>query len=79
MENAFKTISAASALYKRGGKYYRLIAVGQTPNRCWLVAPVLRELLDINVATAVDVYGEEVVELAEGTVPSAMHFFTTNQ
>jgi hypothetical protein len=52
-------------------KYYRLFAHGLTPNRCWLVAPVLRHLVDIDTATGKDVFGDtEITFDYVGTVPS---------
>ena len=45
-------------LYKDAdGKYFRLFATGETPNRCWLINPAMRELLDIDIATGKDIYG----------------------
>lgn len=44
-------------LYKHNGKYYRLFAKGVSPNGCWLTAPVMIELKDIDVSTGNDIYG----------------------
>lgn len=65
-------------LYKHDGRYYRLFAKDITPNRCWLIAPVMKELLDIDVATGLDVYSSEILEFngVTGTV-SASHEFIT--
>ena len=62
-------------LYKSEGKYYRLFARGITPNDCWLIAPVLRELIDIDVATGKDVYGLSQIEFdVTGTVSAYSEF-----
>jgi hypothetical protein len=62
-------------LYKSEGKYYRLFARGITPNNCWLIAPVLRELIDIDVATGEDVYGMSQIEFdVTGTVSAYSEF-----
>jgi hypothetical protein len=57
-------------LYKFEGKFYRLFGKGVTPNGCWIIAPEMRELKDINVATGKDVYGEDVLQFdgVTGTV-----------
>ena len=54
--------------------YFRLFAHSITPNGCWLAAPIMRELKDINVATGNDVYGDCEVEL--DCVPASHHFIT---
>lgn len=56
------------------GKHYRLEARGITPNRCWLIAPTMRELVDIDISTGHDVYGPEVHRLDTGTVPHCYNF-----
>lgn len=62
-------------LYKSEGKYYRLFARGITPNNCWLIAPVMRELIDIDVATGKDVYGVNQIEFdVTGTVSAYSEF-----
>lgn len=45
-------------LWKHGSKHYRLFGRGVTPNGCWLISPLLVELVDIDAATGLDVYGE---------------------
>lgn len=50
-------------LYQSGAGYWRLFAHGVTPNGCWLVAPKLVELVDIDTATGTDVYGTAEVDL----------------
>ena len=47
-------------LYKHQGKYYRLFGTGITPNGCWIINPVMVELLDIDIATGKDIYGERI-------------------
>ena len=54
-------------LYKIENKYYRLFARGTTPNNCWLIAPELRELLDIDVATGKDVFGSHIIPFRDVT------------
>lgn len=49
-------------LWKRNGKYYRLTGMGITPNGCWIIAPTMVELIDIDIATGNDVYGAEMVK-----------------
>ncbi len=62
-------------LYKSQGKYYRLFAKGVTPNDCWLIAPVMRELIDIDVATGKDVFGVSLIEFdVTGTVSAYSEF-----
>jgi hypothetical protein len=58
------------------GVYYRLFASGVTPNGCWLINPVMRELLDIDVASGKDVYGPNTLEFdgVTGTVPGSFGF-----
>lgn len=62
----------ATNLYKddESGKYFRLFATGCTPNFCWLVCPEYRELVDIDVATGKDIYGDAfyIVPDTVGTV-----------
>ena len=59
-------------LYRSGSKYYRLFAHGVTPNSCYLITPVLRQLLDIDTATGNDVYGEETIDLGTGAVVASV-------
>ena len=62
-------------LYMLDGKYYRLFARGVTPNGCWLIAPVLRELENIDIATGKDVYGAGYIEFdVTGTVPAQYEY-----
>ena len=49
-----------SNLYKLNNTYYRLFGIGITPNGCWVIAPKMVELLDIDIATGKDIYGSEV-------------------
>ena len=62
-------------LYRHSGIYYRLFGKGITPNGCWIIAPYLKELKDINVATGNDVYGTAVIEFdVIGTVDSSRSY-----
>ena len=63
-------------LWRKDGKYYRLFAYGVTPNGCWLIAPIMRELLDIGVASGTDVLGDDtlVFDGVTGTVPAHYEF-----
>ena len=63
-------------LYKYEGKYYRLYAKCITPNGCWLVAPCMVELLDIDTATGRDIYGNGRLEFdgITGTVSAPREF-----
>lgn len=64
-------------LYRTGAGYWRLFAAGITPNGCWLMAPKMRELKDIDVASGKDVYGPAEVEFEIcGTVSSGRDFIT---
>ena len=65
-------------LYKYDGKYYRLFARGVTPNGCWLIAPILKELVDIDAGTGADVYGTDCIEFdVTGTVSPCNEFVRT--
>ena len=55
-------------LWKYDGHYFRLFGKGITPNRCCLAGAHMRELLDIDVATGLDVYGGWVHEFERGEV-----------
>jgi hypothetical protein len=48
-------------LFRFEGKYYRLFAKGVTPNMCWLIAPKMVELIDIDIATGNDKYGKNTI------------------
>jgi hypothetical protein len=64
-------------LWRRYGIYYRLYAsqASPTPNGCWLIAPKMVELADIDAATGKDVIGpSEVVFEVCGTVPACYEF-----
>lgn len=65
-------------LYKFGPTYYRLFAHSVSPNGCWLINPVMQELIDIDTATGKDVYGGTKIILDScGTVPGSFDFITT--
>jgi len=53
-------------LYRRGKYYYRLFGKSITPNGCWVIAPEIRELLDIDISTGRDVYGRRTLEICGG-------------
>jgi len=56
-------------LWKYDGHYFRLFGNGMTPNHCWLAAPEMRELVDIDIASGRDIYSNWVQPLDNGTVP----------
>lgn len=65
-------------LYRHGNTYYRLFAHSVSPNMCWLINPVMQELLDIDTASGKDVYGTRKIILETcGTVPSSLEFIRT--
>ena len=53
-------------LWKYDGHYFRLFGKGITPNNAYLAGAHMRELLDIDIATGLDVYGGWVQELELG-------------
>lgn len=55
-------------LWKYDGHYFRLFGKGITPNNAYLAGAHMRELLDIDTATGLDVYGGWVQELELGAV-----------
>lgn len=56
-------------LWQRDNKYYRLTGIGITPNGCWIIAPQLVELADIDTATGTDIYGPDIIRFdVTGTV-----------
>ena len=63
-------------LWKHAGRYYRLHAAGVTPNGCWLSAPAMLEIVDIDAATGEDVEGPGRLEFdgIVGTVPAHCEF-----
>ena len=63
-----------SNLYKENGKYYRLFGYGETPNGCWVISPYYKRLVDIEVWSGKDVYGEEEIEIGNGVVPACTKF-----
>lgn len=70
----YKMEQINSNLYKQDGKYYRLFGYGVTPNGCWVISPFYKHLLDINVESGLDVYGEEEIEIGNGIIPSSTKF-----
>ena len=65
-------------LYKYGEKHFRLFAIGTTPNGCWLIAPILVEVVDIDIPTGKDVYGPAMLAFdgATGTVQVGREFIS---
>ena len=61
-------------LWKNNGHRYRLTARGVTPNSCWLINAVMVELIDIDIATGKDIYGDEHYDLENGTVQAGPQF-----
>lgn len=62
-------------LYRQGNlKYYRLFAKGVTPNGCWLIAPMFRELKDIEAITGEDIYGGEEIQLGTGEIAAGYRY-----
>lgn len=49
-------------LYRRGDKYFRLFGVGVTDNGCWIIAPEMREMIELDIASGKYIYGPEVVK-----------------
>ncbi len=49
-------------LYKKDGKLFRLF--GKSVVNHWILAPVFKELVDINIATGKDIYGKEEIALS---------------
>jgi hypothetical protein len=60
--SSIEIANRARNLYKHNGLYFRLFAKGITPNGCWLVAPYMLQLIDIDAATGEDVYGQNRIE-----------------
>lgn len=64
-------------LYKYNNRYFRLFGKSVTPNGCWIVAPVMKELRDIDVATGKDVFGSIEIKFdVVGTVQAGREFIT---
>ena len=72
MENTLNQFERlGNNLYRTGVGYWRLFAKGITPNGCWLIAPKMILLKDINIATGSDVFDSaELLFDACGTVPA---------
>lgn len=61
--------------WRKDEKSYRLFAYGITPNGCWLISPEMREIVDIDIATGNDIYGEDIIEFEYiGTVPASFQY-----
>ena len=62
-------------LYRLGNKYYRLYGTGITDNGCWVINPIMRELIDINIASGLDIIGTEIkIDNICGTVNAGHEF-----
>jgi len=63
-------------LYKNkiDGRYYQLTSVGVTPNGCWLINPTMREIVDIDIATGVYVYGDKIYYLGTGAIAATVNY-----
>lgn len=71
--NDFKQTGRNS--YFQDGKLYRLFGRGTTPNGCWVICPVMKQVKDIEIATGEDVYGGEIIGLGSiGTVTDRYFF-----
>lgn len=70
--NSFEKI--ANNLYKRDKKYFKLFAHSVTPNGCWLASPFMRELIDIEVDSGTEIFGNVVEFETCGTVPGCNQF-----
>ena len=66
-------------LYFRYGIYYKLHGTGITPNGCWVINPKMVELVDVDVPTGQEVWGQEIVihDIA-GTVPAQREYIRYN-
>lgn len=49
-------------LYQEDGIYYRLFGLGITPNQYWVISPIFVELVDIDIATGKDIYGNKRIK-----------------
>lgn len=67
MENSINDFKQTGRnTYVKNNKLYRLFGRGTTPNGCWVIAPTMQHVADINTATGEDIYSGETIEL--GTV-----------
>lgn len=69
-----KSIQGHENLYKLNGRYFKLFAKGITPNGCWLIQPLYREIIDISGPGGYDVYGLEQYKAETGTIPGHLEF-----
>lgn len=51
-------VKVGRTLYKYNGRHYRLTGLGITPNCCWVIAPIMIEIVDFDVATGLDIRGK---------------------
>lgn len=61
-------------LYIYNKHYYKLFASGVTPNGCWVVNALLREIIDIESESGTDVFGSSMILFGEGEVSSSNEF-----
>lgn len=64
--NDFKQVGKNS--YTTNNKLYRLFGRGTTPNGCWVICPIMKQVEDINITTGEDIYGETIELGSIGTV-----------
>jgi hypothetical protein len=75
MINGFEKVGRT--LYRANRKYYRLYGKGITPNGCWVIAPKLREITDIDAGTGNDIYSGNFITLdVTGTVSASNEYIT---
>ena len=75
MANFYKFKRVGTNLYKAGKKYFRLFGKGITPNGCYIIAPKLKELRDIDVASGNDIWGDLEVNFSViGSVSSGPEY-----
>lgn len=60
-------------LYQENGIYYRLFGYGITPNQCWVISPIFVELVDIDIATGKDIYGNKRIKCDTGAIYKTAH------
>jgi len=77
MKATFNNFSQiARNLYKCGSGYFRLAGHSVTPNGCWISAPKMVQLIDIDAGTGRDVFGDVEFNFETGTVPAGRTFLT---
>ena len=76
--NDFKSVNGITNLYTKGRKYYRLFGDGITPNGCWILNPVFKNLIDIDIATGQDIFSNQKYTIGVCGKVSADKKFITN-